>query len=57
MPKVKLVKTGTCPECGDAFTIIRPHQRFCTAGCRLDHWLARHPRIDLTKEGKAREGV
>lgn len=50
MPKVKLVKTGTCPECGDAFTIIRPHQRFCSPGCRLDHWMARHPRINLEKE-------
>lgn len=50
MPKVKVVQKAPCPECGDTFIIRRPHQRFCCAGCRLDHWLARHPRINLERE-------
>ena len=55
MPKVKHVQTGTCPECGDTFPINRPHQRFCSKGCRLDHWLARNPRVKLSEPATAKE--
>lgn len=38
-----------CLYCGAVFRQKREWQKFCSQRCRMKHWEAMHPRIDLTK--------
>jgi len=48
-----------CPNCGTEFEPKRRHQRFCKTGCRVDHWVKIHPRVEIEKPfrlGKTEDG-
>ncbi len=41
-----------CEHCGTELELKRMKQRFCSAGCRSQHWDLAHPRIEIEKPFK-----
>jgi hypothetical protein len=39
-----------CLNCGQEFTKVRPHQKFCCPSCRWLHWSERHPEFRLSRQ-------
>jgi hypothetical protein len=43
-------KTENCLTCGQEFSKVRPHQKFCSRRCRWMHWRERHPEFRLSRQ-------
>lgn len=53
MRKERIREDMTCGHapCSKVFKRRKPTQIYCNAKCRLNAWIALHPRVDLTKKG------
>lgn len=36
----------TCLHCKEEMQNAKPGQKFCNSRCRVDHWMAQHPRSE-----------
>lgn len=39
----------TCLQCKTEMQNAKPGQKFCNSRCRVDHWMAQHPRGKVKK--------
>ena len=43
------------PKCGKSFSVFRKWAKYCSSKCRLEHWQARHPRVQASELRKMQQ--